>query len=120
MFEVYLQLPEDGSPSPHLAVVVKETERLETQKVKIFRIYCRVGEIQCILTTTSKDIYLGLGMFSSEAQNSLCILLEENFHEQGCDELLLFRDKEKKRGGMLVSRSVLADSCLKYTLSPAH
>jgi hypothetical protein len=116
MKSIKIAFPLDNLASDHQKKVAEGLRTIRGQQGKVYRTFVWDGDQCYALTTTSKDIHLGMGQFSSEAQRHLCLLLDEEF--QHTRELMVMDDTDAK--AILVTQSMSSRECIVYQLSPAH
>jgi hypothetical protein len=102
--------------------LVDELMAVEAQRVRVFRTYVADPEQMelYVFTTTSKDIHLGLGAMSRSAQVKLANLLELEFSESECTELLMIRDVYHRREAVLVTVNFVSQMQINFHLAPAR
>lgn len=122
MHQVFLVPPKHPGPeSLHLIGVLDSLERTKILGKQVYRTYvvepstkpCFQQYLQFL--TMSKDLYLYLGAMGRPGQYHLAKLLEEEFQDGNCSQLLL-RSPEKS---ILVTLTTEHGDTV-FTLSPDH
>lgn len=118
-----VKLKAGGSKSSNLSAVLHELKVAKQRGVKLWEL--RTGyQTEFVFQTTSKDQFLGLGLFSSDGLRCLALLIQDELREAGDDEnqcLFTLEDEESKgKRGFLVSRILNTASKVIFNLSPAH
>jgi len=116
MRELHLARPDDCS-DPHLNAVMDNICNIASQDAKVYRTYVKGYARDYVVVTTSKDIYLYLGLMQSDPQASLCILLEEEFADDKEHEVLLLNSLRNSK--ILVTMPLRTISGGIFQFSPA-
>ncbi len=125
MHEVILHRPQTNERNtPELNLmhgVMDALNQVASQHVKVYRTFVpKHDKWVYVFTTTSKDIHLALGALSQKGQLHLAGLLHLEFVAGKRNELLLFHEPERSRGGMLVTLQSTENTELCFHLSPAR
>lgn len=107
----------------YLNKVVTDLARIASQGARVYRTYVKNDRLGAnwVLGTTSKDVHLFIGAMSREGQQDLCRLLEQEFSNGECAELLLREEiTSGKRNTIRAVRHSQIGADLFFDLSPAH
>ncbi|MFA5998282.1 MAG: hypothetical protein WC814_02760 [Candidatus Paceibacterota bacterium] len=82
--------------NPHMSGFVNEVRRMRIQrKARVYQTYVNDGDKKYAFVTTSKDLHLGLGEMTKEAQVLLTKLLEYEFARGNFGQLILGIQKDE-------------------------
>ena len=84
-----------GATNPHMSSFVSEVSEIRRQKGRVYQTYVEDGDKKFTLVTTSKDIHLGLGGMTKEAQILLTRLLDHEFARGNFGQLMLGMEKDE-------------------------
>ena len=124
MHEVWLT-PDTARDCAGCKGILQEMEEQRSHSARVYRIFCQYERQEYVLVTTSKEVSLGLNLFSEWARNYLCWFLEEEFKNTDYpSEVLLALAPQgtpvAKGNKLFVTRTADRDGKIFFHLSPAH
>lgn len=114
---------DDGLRLDHFAELKRDLKRAADQEITVFNLHHCTPSMTYVLSTTSKEMYLRLGILSLTGLYALCLFLEETF-EENQDPIVIFEKKEfskNKYSGLLVTQAKREpNKIIIFHLSPVH
>lgn len=111
-------LEEGGSSSEYLPPLLKEIAQKKQTRVRVYQLRF-INGFEFIFQTTSKDVFLNLGLFSARGIQYFANLIQDELTSAGQGENQCLITTSESGKGLLVTR-ITSGNTIIFNLAQAH